>query len=204
MNTLFQAGYIINTAIIFVWIALLISSILALSIIIERIIFLTRISSSENTFSQKVISLVKDKDIKSAILICETSTDPLANIILSGLQNTENPKEYMISQASKEIPKLERFISALSTISTISPLLGLLGTILGMIESFGVLNQVSAAASSALTNGIANALLTTAAGLIIAIPSVVSYNYFVQKINKSITFMENTALEISDIVVKNK
>ena len=109
----------------------------------------------------------------------------------------------MQSQANKELPKLERFIAALSTISTVAPLLGLLGTILGMIQSFAVISTVGSGRSTALASGIANALLTTAAGLIIAIPSVVFYNYFVNAVNKKILFMENLSNEISDFLEKN-
>ena len=113
------------------------------------------------------------------------------------------PKEFMQSQSNKELPKLERFISALSTISTVAPLLGLLGTILGMIQSFAVISVVGSGKPTALAGGIANALLTTAAGLIIAIPSVVFYNYFVNTINSRILFMENLSNEVSEYIINS-
>lgn len=203
MNGIFNADTLINAAMTLCWIGLLISSVMALAIIVDRIIYFTKIKSSDESLSQKIISLVKDNEIKAAIALCETSKSPLSNIITAGLKNTKTSKELMQSQANKELPKLERFIAALSTISTVAPLLGLLGTILGMIQSFAVISTVGSGRPTALASGIANALLTTAAGLIIAIPSVVFYNYFVNTVNKRILFMENLSNEISDFLDDN-
>ena len=204
MNGIFNADTLINAAMTLCWIGLLISSVMALTIIVDRFIYFTRIKSSDESLSQKIISLIKDNEIKAAIALCETSKSPLSNIITAGLKNTKISKELMQSQANKELPKLERFIAALSTISTVAPLLGLLGTILGMIQSFAVISTVGSGRPTALASGIANALLTTAAGLIIAIPSVVFYNYFVNTVNKRILFMENLSNEISDFLDNNK
>lgn len=203
MNGIFNADTLINAAMTLCWIGLLISSVMALTIIVDRFIYFTRIKSSDESLSQKIISLIKDNEIKAAIALCETSKSPLSNIITAGLKNTKISKELMQSQANKELPKLERFIAALSTISTVAPLLGLLGTILGMIQSFAVISTVGSGRPTALASGIANALLTTAAGLIIAIPSVVFYNYFVNTVNKRILFMENLSNEISDFLDNN-
>ena len=200
MNGIFNADTLINAAMTLCWIGLLIPSVMALTIIVDRFIYFTRIKSSDESLSQKIISLIKDNEIKAAIALCETSKSPLSNIITAGLKNTKISKELMQSQANKELPKLERFIAALSTISTVAPLLGLLGTILGMIQSFAVISTVGSGRPTALASGIANALLTTAAGLIIAIPSVVFYNYFVNTVNKRILFMENLSNEISDFL----
>lgn len=185
-----------------VWVSLLVSSILAFAVIIDRIIYLSKIGRDEAIFLDELISFVKEKDIKSALLICKTNKSPLFNIVANGLKNITDVKEAMLNEANKEIPKLERFISVLSTISTIAPLLGLLGTILGMIEAFGVIAQDGGGDTLALANGIANALFTTAAGLIIAIPCVVSYNYFVHKINNKITLIESISSEIADMIRK--
>ena len=201
MNSIFGSESLLNSAMIICWIGLLISSILGLTIIIDRFIYFTRIKSQDNSLAPKLISLIKDKELKAAIALCETAKSPLANIVMSGLKNSDMPKESMQSASNKELPRLERFISALSTISTIAPLLGLLGTILGMIQSFAVISVVGSGKPTALASGIANALLTTAAGLIIAIPAVIFYNYFVNTINARILFMENLSNEISDYII---
>ena len=203
MDNIFGSESLLNSAMTICWIGLLISSILALTIIVDRFIYFTRIKSQDNSLAPKLVSLVKDKEIKAAIALCETSKSPLSNIIMSGLKNLNMPKESMQSASNKELPRLERFISALSTISTIAPLLGLLGTILGMIQSFAVISVIGSGKPTALASGIANALLTTAAGLIIAIPTVVFYNYFVNTINSRILFMENLSNEISDYIIND-
>ncbi|MEI0538943.1 MotA/TolQ/ExbB proton channel family protein [Brachyspira pulli] len=203
MDNIFGSESLLNSAMTVCWIGLLISSILALTIIVDRFIYFTRIKSQDNSLAPKLVSLVKDKEIKAAIALCETSKSPLSNIIMSGLKNLNMPKESMQSASNKELPRLERFISALSTISTIAPLLGLLGTILGMIQSFAVISVIGSGKPTALASGIANALLTTAAGLIIAIPTVVFYNYFVNTINSRILFMENLSNEISDYIIND-
>ena len=203
MNSIFGSESLLNSAMIVCWIGLLISSILGLTIIIDRFIYFTRIKSQDNSLAPKLISLIKDKELKAAIALCETAKSPLANIVMSGLKNSDMPKESMQSASNKELPRLERFISALSTISTVAPLLGLLGTILGMIQSFAVISVAGSGNPSALASGIANALLTTAAGLIIAIPTVVFYNYFVNTLNERILFIENLSNELSDIIIND-
>ncbi|ASJ20235.1 MotA/TolQ/ExbB proton channel family protein [Brachyspira hampsonii] len=204
MNGIFGSESLLNSAMMVCWIGLLISSILGLTIIIDRFIYFTRIKSQDNSLAPKLISLIKDKELKAAIALCETAKSPLANIVMSGLKNSDMPKEAMQSTSNKELPRLERFISALSTISTVAPLLGLLGTILGMIQSFAVISVAGSGNPSALASGIANALLTTAAGLIIAIPTVVFYNYFVNTLNERILFIENLSNEVSDYIINER
>lgn len=203
MDNIFSSDSLLNSAMTVCWIGLLISSILALTIIVDRFIYFTRVKSQDDLLAPKIVSLIKDSEIKAAIALCETNKSPLSNILIAGLKNTNMPKEFMQSQSNKELPKLERFISALSTISTVAPLLGLLGTILGMIQSFAVISVVGSGKPTALAGGIANALLTTAAGLIIAIPSVVFYNYFVNTINSRILFMENLSNEVSEYIINS-
>ncbi|WP_297204561.1 MotA/TolQ/ExbB proton channel family protein [uncultured Brachyspira sp.] len=203
MDNIFSSDSLLNSAMTVCWIGLLISSILALTIIVDRFIYFTRVKSQDDSLAPKIVSLIKDSEIKAAIALCETNKSPLSNILIAGLKNTNMPKEFMQSQSNKELPKLERFISALSTISTVAPLLGLLGTILGMIQSFAVISVVGSGKPTALAGGIANALLTTAAGLIIAIPSVVFYNYFVNTINSRILFMENLSNEVSEYIINS-
>ena len=203
MDNIFSSDSLLNSAMTVCWIGLLISSILALTIIVDRFIYFTRVKSQDDSLAPKIVSLIKDSEIKAAIALCETNKSPLSNILIAGLKNTNMPKEFMQSQSNKELPKLERFISALSTISTVAPLLGLLGTILGMIQSFAVISVVGSGKPTALAGGIANALLTTAAGLIIAIPSIVFYNYFVNTINSRILFMENLSNEVSEYIINS-
>ena len=108
-------------------------------------------------------------------------------------------KEAIMSAANLEVPKLEKYLSLLGTIANIAPLLGLLGTVTGNIEAFGVLGQAGAIGDpSLLASGISEALLTTAAGLIVSIPATVFYNQLVQRANNMIMRMENS---VNDLVL---
>lgn len=202
MDTILQANSILNVLMNIVWACLLINSVFMISIVIDRFIFFSRLSLYSKDFKDKILELIKNNDFTTAINLCDINKGVVANIVIEGLKNKEDIENAMLTQSVKEIPKIEKFISSLSTIATVAPLLGLLGTVLGMIESFSVLSS-SGSASPLLANGIANALLTTAAGLIIAIPSVVFYNYFVNKSNKQINGIEMLSNEIVNSI-KNK
>ncbi len=117
----------------------------------------------------------------------------------------ERIKDAIVSAANLEIPRLERYLSALGTIANIATLLGLLGTVTGNIRSFGVLGSMGAVGDpSLLAKGIAEALLTTAAGLIVSIPTIVFYNYLVNRVNHTIIRLENRVTEMVLILVKTK
>ena len=105
----------------------------------------------------------------------------------------------MVSDAANlEIPKMERFLSTLGTVAHIAPLLGLLGTVTGNIRAFGVLGDVGALGGNpaVLARGIAEALVTTAAGIIVSIPAIIFYNYLVNKVNHLIIRLENRVSEL--------
>jgi biopolymer transport protein ExbB len=111
--------------------------------------------------------------------------------------SAETIKETILDAANLEIPKMEKHLPALGTITHIAPLLGLLGTVTGNISAFGVLGKLGSVGDPGLlAKGISEALLTTAAGLIVAIPSIIFYNYLVNKVNHSIIRMENRANEL--------
>jgi biopolymer transport protein ExbB len=106
-------------------------------------------------------------------------------------------KEVIMDAANQEIPRLERFLSALGTIAHIAPLLGLLGTVTGNIEAFGVLGRFGSVGDpSILAKGISEALITTAAGIILAVPTIVFYNFLVSKVNHTIVHLENRVNEL--------
>ena len=97
MNGIFNADTLINAAMTLCWIGLLISSVMALTIIVDRFIYFTKIKSLDDSLSQKIVSLIKENEIKTAIALCETSKSPLSNIIIAGLNNSKASKEYMQS-----------------------------------------------------------------------------------------------------------
>ena len=171
-------------------------------IIIERILYLRGITKDEELSIGRINNALKSGKIQEALALCDENDTPATNIMKAGIINRERSessiREAIMSAASMEIPKLERFLSVLGTIAHITPLLGLLGTVTGNIKAFNVLGEFGAnAEKQELAKGIAEALITTAAGIIVSIPTLVFYNYFVSKVNHIILRMEN---RVNDVV----
>ncbi len=202
MGLIFSNISILKIGMTIVWGGLLLCSVSMLAVIIERFIYFQRLKMKEQLFIDKISEFISSGDLRGATVFCEAVGSPLSNIIKSGLTCNGNVHDKMLAQAGREIVHIERFVSTLSTISTVSPLLGLLGTIFGMIEAFAVIAVQGTGQSEALANGISSALLTTAVGLIVAIPAVIMYNYFVNKVNASISSMENISNNIAEEIIK--
>src|SRR3989338_1103108 len=183
---------------------ILLCSLFALGIVIEKLIYFSLIKTNVSQFKVKVFGLVKNNKIKEAVQVCDASRSPVAKVFKAGLirfgASRETIKESMEDASLFEIPKLESRLSALATIAHICPLLGLLGTVTGMTASFYTI-QVRAASLNPVTPGdlagvIGEALLTTVGGLIVAIPTFVAYNYCVSRVNSFILEMERGATEL--------
>ena len=136
-------------------------------------------------------------EIGLALSVCRREEGPFANVMRAGLDNlhlsVDEIKEGIRDQGRQEMSRLKKGIVILETIASVSPLLGLLGTVLGMIKVFNDISQVGVGQGNMLAGGIAEAILTTAAGLFIAIPSLVFYNYFSSKAESMILEIENYA-----------
>jgi len=177
-------------------------SVVAAAIIIERLLFFRKIRGDENQIIQRLKSTLGKGHYDEALSICEQHPSPVANLMKVGIENRQHSpgviKDSITDAANMEIPRMERYLSFLGTIAHISPLLGLLGTVTGNIRAFGVLGNFQGAGGNPalLARGIAEALLTTAAGLIVAIPAVIFYNYLVNKVNHSIIRLENRVSEM--------
>ncbi|MGA1874321.1 MAG: MotA/TolQ/ExbB proton channel family protein [bacterium] len=113
-------------------------------------------------------------------------------------------KEAIEHAGKRESSNLHRYLAVLATIVGIAPLLGLLGTVTGMIKAFQVIAMRGVGHPTALAGGISEALITTAAGLVVAIPTLVAHNYFFKKANGYILDMENTSMELLDILGKDQ
>lgn len=185
---------------------IMVTFLIGIIIIIERLLYLRGITRDEQVSINRINNALRVGKIQEALSICSESDSPASNIMRAGIINRERSestiKEAILSAASLEIPKLERFLSALGTIAHIAPLLGLLGTVTGNIKAFDVLGAAGTnAAPEELAVGIAEALLTTAAGIIVAVPTVIFYNYFVNRVNHIILRMEN---KVNDVVLMLK
>lgn len=183
---------------------ILLLSVTATVIILERMLFFRKIRLDEEKFINRLKAALEERRFQEAISICENTSSPMANIMKVGIENRRlgqgELKEAILSAANREIPALERYLSALGTIAHISPLLGLLGTVTGNIKAFGILGSMEAVVGdpSVLAGGISEALLTTAAGLVVSIPAIIFYNHLVNKVNHMIIHLEN---RVNDMVL---
>ena len=178
-------------------------SIIAGIIIIERLLFYRRIRMDEEKFIDRLKSAIQKGHYDEALDICENNTTPLSNLMKVAIEHRSygksEIKESILAAANLEVPHLERYLTSLGTIAHISPLLGLLGTVTGNIKAFGVLGQFGSVGDpSLLATGISEALLTTAAGIVVSIPAIAFYNYLVGKANHTITNLEN---RVNDMVL---
>lgn len=183
---------------------LLLCSIAALAIVIEKIVTLRR----KKVIIPEVVNVLDNikgtGDIGLALSICEKYQGPFANIIRTGLENRELPreelKEVLSDQGRQEVQYLERGLVILETIAAISPLLGLLGTVIGILKVFDVIAVMGVGQATALSGGISEALITTIVGLSIGIPVVVVFNLFTNKAERLILEIEKySALLLSKV-----
>lgn len=179
---------------------LVIISIGAFAVVLERIVFFVRNEKNVGSnFKDEILSLVASKKLDEAIALCDTKKSCVASAVKKFLQKA--PKgidvqdyEFILKEITiKETSPYESRLNLLASVISISPMLGLLGTVTGMIRAFTNISKYGAGDAAIVADGIAEALLTTAAGLMIAIPVIVVYNYLNRRLEK----MEN---EIDDVV----
>ncbi|HOC29180.1 MAG TPA: MotA/TolQ/ExbB proton channel family protein [Treponemataceae bacterium] len=178
-------------------------AVIATILIIERILFYGAIKKGERDLLPRLRSSIAKGHYDEAAAICDTVDSPVSRLMKTGIENRQFSdalvKEAVMNQANREVPRLERFLSTIGTIANISTLLGLLGTVTGNIQAFGVLGDMGTMGNPAmLASSISEALVTTAAGLIVSIPTVVFYNYFIAEVNRMVTEMEAS---VSDLVL---
>lgn len=184
---------------------ILASSIVAVAITIEKFIVLKKAKVNVPAFLIKLRSLIKKKDLEGAISYCMQERTPVSNIVKKGLKKIrfghQRVVEAIESAGRQEVSKLEKGLSILASIAGIAPLLGFLGTVTGMIGAFMKIQELQGSANPAdLAGGIWEALITTAFGLIVGIPALALYNYFVSKINKMVVDMERISNDLIDML----
>jgi biopolymer transport protein ExbB len=184
-------------------------SILALAIIIERFISLGMMERKANRFIETMLGILKgndDRKLDKITALCEMTPSPLARILQAGIERRDRErieiKEAIEDAGYSEAPYLEKNLRILGTVVTVSPLLGLLGTVMGMIKAFNVIAVQGVGQPGALAGGIAEALITTAVGLSIAIPGLIFYNYFTHRTDKLIRKLENASGELLESLTR--
>ena len=183
---------------------ILLCSVIALAIIGERFWFLQK----KRIIPEKLISQVwhwhKADALTDENILSIKNSSPLGRILAVGLINRNHEREIMkksIEDSGRHvIPELERYLNSLGTIASISPLLGLLGTVIGMIKVFTAITVHGVGNPTVLAGGISEALITTATGLSVAIPSLMFYRYFRGRIDEYVLTMEQEALKLVEII----
>lgn len=203
---LFQSGSNWNIILIIIGIC----SLLSFTVFIERLMNLRRSEIDTNRFIIDMRKTIKDNNIIDAVSICETVGGTIANIVKAGLIKHSRGKE-QIENAMEiagliEIARLEKNAKLLSIIAYITPLIGLLGTVLGFIQAFSEMRMSGLVDISASRIGEAMeyALVTTAAGLVVAIPSIIAYNYIVSRIEGFLLEIHTTSAEIVDLLTERE
>ena len=183
---------------------ILLCSIIALAIFIERLWNLRRSQVVPLDFVQEMEALTRKGNIPDAVMRCQHNRSSIARILLVGIKNfgkkREIIKEYLEEVGRQESASLERFVEGLGTIAGVSTLLGLLGTISGMIKIFSVISFQTVVNPASLAGGISEALITTYAGLTVAIPSIVMYKYLQSKTNALILEMEGHSIRLVELL----
>lgn len=183
---------------------LLLASVISLGVVLERLLFIFREQKNRNNeLVQRILTLVKKNDIEGAIRAGEGSGDFVARTLVYGLKHRGEAFETALSGAAGE--ELKRFgqgLPILDTIITLAPLLGLLGTVTGMIGAFGLLGGSQLDAPTAITGGIAEALIATAFGLAIAIISLIPFNYLNARSEEARHELENACNKMEIFLMK--
>jgi biopolymer transport protein ExbB len=173
-----------------VMIPLLACSLISVALTIERLIFWARIRSQQAV--QHMLALVEAGEFDRALKLGRDSQHPIARVMAAGLAHRNPaPAKAMEAAAQAQIPALKSRLGTLDTIITLAPLLGLLGTVVGMIGSFDIMSDAGMGQPHAITGGVAEALIATASGLLIAILTLIPYNYFTTRVEKEMDAMEH-------------
>ena len=177
---------------------LLFFSLVALTCIIERFIVFTKAKINVNEFLTKIRkSLLVNRNVKEAIKVCEQSRGPVASVMKAGLlrfgHTREDIEKTIENAALYELDRLEKRLGVLATTANVAPMLGFLGTVTGMIKSFATLAEQGLTNPAAVAVGISEALITTATGLIIAIPAQLIYNWYTTKITRFVRDIETAS-----------
>lgn len=183
---------------------LLICSILAIAIVVERFIVLQQKRVSPPDLISQIWQWLRFNQVDKSRIRELQENSPLGHILAAGLANKDASRDITresIEDVGRHVTvQLERNLTTLGTIAAISPLLGLLGTVVGMIKVFAVITTEGVGNPETLADGISQALLTTAAGLLVAIPTIIFYRYFRGKISSLVVDMEEQAIKLVDIL----
>ncbi|MCL4154473.1 UNVERIFIED_CONTAM: hypothetical protein GTU68_024286 [Idotea baltica] len=192
-----------------VLLALLLCSIIATAIIVERLLFgPTKEKLFPTEYQKELKRLLQLRKYDELVGVSRSSKSSLARFSLRALElrnrSKSELKEALLSFGDRELVRLQKNLSALSTIASVSPLLGLLGTVVGMIKTFAVIQASGSPDSAVLAGGISEALLTTAAGLTIAIPCLLFHRYFTTKLKRLLADLDSIVFDVVELIYQGE
>lgn len=191
-----------------IMVVILVSSVVTLGFILERAIYFWKRRGSPNLTLKKTLEQVRSRDLKAALWTCENTLHPMGSVAAELLKNpdltADEAEEKLHVGLSEERLRLERNLGVIGTVGSIAPLVGLLGTVWGIMRAFNDMATTGSAGPSVVAAGVAEALLTTAAGLIVAVPAVALFNHFHRRTHVLLTEAENHARTIRMTLVKTR
>jgi biopolymer transport protein ExbB len=190
-------------------IPILLSSVIAIYIFVERVLTINKANQSPDSFISKIKELVQRGDINGAKITCAQFDTPVARMIEKGISRIGSPLkniEASIENVGKiELFKLEKNLSILATVAGAAPMMGFLGTVIGMVQAFiSIAQEEGSVSPKLLSSGIYTAMITTVAGLIVGIIAYLGYNYLVTRVSKVVHKMEYSSIEFIDLLQEPK
>lgn len=190
------------------WIILL-CSVVVVGVFFERLFYLHRVSIRVDEFFEGISVLLERGHRAEALQECMITRSPVARVLEAALEHADTDraslKEITTDAGLLELPNLERNLSLLSLFAYLTPLIGLLGTVLGLLDAFLAISAHSGYATTAeIAKGVFESLLTTAAGLAVAIPAFLAYSYLSSRVNDLIHDMERAGIEVIQLLTKLK
>lgn len=186
----------------------LICLIIGLAIVVERVIYLNLASTNNDKLLAKIEDALKSGGVEAAKEVCRSTRGPVASIFYQGLDRAHEGidivEKSIVSYGSVQMGQMERGLIWISLFIALSPMLGFMGTVVGMIAAFDAIEAAGDISPSLVAGGIKVALLTTVAGLIVAVILQIFYNYLVSKVDSLVNGMEDASISLVDILVKNK
>jgi biopolymer transport protein ExbB len=183
-------------------------SLIALGIFIERLMVLRKARINLNAFLIKIRQYINKRDFENALLVCSSTPGPISKVLEKGIklrgQSREEIKDAIESAGRSEIYQLERGFASLATIAGVAPLTGFLGTVTGMIQAFMRIQELGGNVNATvLAGGIWEALITTAAGLLVGILTYLGYNYLVTKVQRLVFELELSSTNLLEMLSGN-
>lgn len=181
---------------------IILCSVISAAVIIERFVFFRKINHDYRTLVRSVVQMTKKGSRDEALVLCDNYPGPISMIVKEALKPGIGPEEReseIMSNSRMAVNEVEKHVGIIATIATVSPLLGLFGTVTGLLKSFVALYRGGPDASALLSYGVAEALLTTILGLLVAIPSWILYNFMVSRVEvyiREVEFIANSMTQL--------